>query len=388
MTSSSSNSPIEEIFRTYWKYDWRALLLVAAIVLLSSVSGIAAPYLFSRLVNRLTTTNIVSDLLWALMLYAALVGISSALQRVVQYLSVMTAENLGFIVITPFFEQVLKDTPDFFVEHNSGEILTAGNQRRGALTAIMQIVLIVFISGATQVGLTLITLGALLNLQVVAIVGVYGLIVLTLTYVSTRRSQVLLDDAVSAGQDNARFIGNAMNAMETLRHLGGQAWMSKCFAEEARVVKDRWQSYILRRAGTLALLGLGLSIQFAVNFLLLLTRYQARHDDGRRHRVVQCPVASAQLAVRVARPDTGQFFTLPGATRSVRGNVAGSRGKRPCRCAALHCPGRDASVSTTSGTTMVTAAASTKSVSRQTEALSLFWSVKPAAANRLSSSSH
>jgi ATP-binding cassette, subfamily B, bacterial len=66
-----------------------------------------------------------------------------------------------------------------------------------------------------------------------------------------------------------------MNAMETLRHLGSHAWMSSRFTEKARAVKDSWRAYILRRAGASALLGLGLSIQFAINFLLLLPRYQA-----------------------------------------------------------------------------------------------------------------
>ncbi|MDI4235230.1 hypothetical protein OZ411_20705 [Bradyrhizobium sp. Arg237L] len=70
MTKPASNAPIAEIFHAYWKSDWRALSLVAAIVFLSSASGIAAPYLFSRLVDRLTKETVVSDLLWAFLLYA------------------------------------------------------------------------------------------------------------------------------------------------------------------------------------------------------------------------------------------------------------------------------------------------------------------------------
>src|SRR5262249_16436910 len=53
------------------------------------------------------------------------------------------------------------------------------------------------------------------------------------------------------------------------------AWMSNRFAEKARAVKDSWRAYIMRRATALALLGIGLSLQFAVSFLLLLPRYQA-----------------------------------------------------------------------------------------------------------------
>ncbi|WP_214278779.1 hypothetical protein, partial [Escherichia coli] len=77
----------------------------------------------------------------------------------------------------------------------------AGNQGRGALTTLLQIVLIVFIPAATQVTLTLVTFGALLDNQIVAIVAGYGALVLILTYLSTSRSQMLLDAAVSASQD-------------------------------------------------------------------------------------------------------------------------------------------------------------------------------------------
>ncbi|AUC97708.1 ABC transporter ATP-binding protein [Bradyrhizobium sp. SK17] len=275
MSEPLPRGPVAEIFRAYWKSDRWALLLVATIVFLASASGIAAPYLFSRLIDRLTRETVVADLLWAFLIYAALVGLASALQRVVQNLSVITAENLGFIVSTQFFARILRKRSDFFIEHNAAEIQTAGNQGRGALTTLLQIVLIVFIPAATQVTLTLVTFGALLDNQVVAIVTGYGALVLILTYLSTSRSQMLLDAAVSASQDNARFTGNAMNAMEALRHLGSHAWMSGRFAEKARAVKDSWRAYMLRRALTLALLGLGLSVQFAVSFLLLLPRYQA-----------------------------------------------------------------------------------------------------------------
>lgn len=275
MSEPFPRGPVAEIFRAYWTSDRWALLLVATTVFLSSASGIAAPYLFSRLIDRLTSETVVSDLIWAFLVYAALVGLASALQRVVQSLAVITAENLGFIVSTQFFARVLRKRSDFFIEHNAAEIQTAGTQGRGAMTTILQIALIVFIPAATQVTLTLVTFGALLDKQIVAIVAGYGALVLILTYLSTSRSQMLLDQAALASQDNARFVGNAMNAMETLRHLGSHAWMSNRFATKAQAVKDSWRAYMLRRAYALALLGLGLSLQFAVSFLLLLPRYQA-----------------------------------------------------------------------------------------------------------------
>lgn len=275
MKTPASNSPVAEILVAYWRSDWRALLSVAAIVLLSSASSIAAPYLFSRLIDRLPKEAFALDLAWAFIAYAALVGFASALLRIVQFLSVITAENLGFIVSTQFFDRILKKRADFFVTHNPAEIQNAAAQGRGALVTFVQIGLIVLAPSAMQIALTLLTLGALLNLQVVATVVAYGSVAIGLAVIVTRRSKGRLDAAMTASQDTARFIGNAMNAMETLRHLGSHGWMSRRFADKARTVRDHWHAYMLRGIAMSAMLGISLAAQFAVNFLLLLPAYQA-----------------------------------------------------------------------------------------------------------------
>ncbi|WP_246740506.1 hypothetical protein [Bradyrhizobium sp. LCT2] len=47
-----------------------------------------------------------SALAWGVASYAVLLGI--ALQRMLQYLSFMTAENLGFIAATRVFDRILR----------------------------------------------------------------------------------------------------------------------------------------------------------------------------------------------------------------------------------------------------------------------------------------
>jgi len=274
MTTSASNSPVAEILFAYWKSDRWALLAVVTIVLVSSASGIAAPYLFSRLIDQLPRQAFARDLAWAFIAYAALVGFASALQRIVQFLSVITAENLGFITSTQFFNRLLKKRADFFIAHNPAEIQNAAAQGRGALVTFVQIGLIVLIPSVMQISLTLLTIGALLNLQVVATVVAYGAVAIGLAVVVTRRSKGSLDAAMTASQDTARFVGNAMNAMETLRHLGSHRWMSQRFTEKAQTVRDHWHAYMLRGITMSAMLGFSLAAQFAINFVLLLPRYQ------------------------------------------------------------------------------------------------------------------
>lgn len=273
--SAAIFAPISEILHAYWKSDRWTLLLVAVVVFLSSVANVGAPFLFSRLVDRLPQDGVASVLAWGFAIYAVLLGVASALQHMVQYLSFMSAENLGFITGTRFFERLLRKTASFFVEHNPAEIQNAAARGRSSLTTLVQLGLIVFIPGATQILLTLVTLGALINLEVVGIVVVYGLAAVALTLISARRARVFLDKAIEAGQENARFVGNAMNAMETLRHFGSHGWMSQRFTAMAREVRDNWRTYVLQRLAYIALLGLGLTVQFAVTFLLLLPRFEA-----------------------------------------------------------------------------------------------------------------
>ncbi|MFK0160943.1 ABC transporter ATP-binding protein [Rhizobium sp. NPDC090279] len=267
--------PIREILHAYWRSDRWMLLICVAVVLLSSVSSVAAPYIFSRFIDRLPHDGAVRGVVLGLVIYAMLLGASSALQHMVQYLSLMSSQNLGFIARTHFFERILRKTTAFFVEHNPSEIQTASAGGSSALTMLVQLGLVVFVPGVIQILLTLLTLGALINMQVTLIVAIYGAASVALTLISVRRARVFLDRAINAGQENARFVGNAMNAMETLRHFGSHDWMKRRFTAKAAEGRDAWRGYVLQRIGYIAVLGVGLSVQFAVTFLLLLPLYAA-----------------------------------------------------------------------------------------------------------------
>jgi len=274
MTKNAVPPPVAEILGAYWKTDRRLLLLIASSVVLSSLATVAAPYLFSRLIDRLPSDG-VSALAGGFVLYAVMLGAGSALQNTVQYLSFLSGENLGFITSTRYFTRLLKKTNSFFLDHNAAELQVAGEKGRGALKIVVQLGLVAFIPSALQIVLTLVTLGALINLQVVLIVLVYGAVAVTLSAIATRRARIHREAAVEAGQQNARFVGNAMNAMETLRQFGGSAWMVQRFEQKARSVRDSWRAYVLQRIGFIALLGAGLAVEFIVTFQLLLPRYQS-----------------------------------------------------------------------------------------------------------------
>ena len=268
-------APVKHILANYWRSSRGLLALVAAIVFLSAISSVTAPYLFSRLVDQLTQDRFAETLAIGFVVYALLIGAAAALQHMVQYLSYMSAENLSFIAGTSLFERLLRKRAAFFVEHNPAEIESASQRGQGALMTFVQLALIVFIPGATQIALALGMLGATINLEVVLIVLAYGCSFVALTMLANHRTRRFLDAAIAAGQENAKFVGNAMTVMETLRHFGSHGWMQARFAEKAREERDNWAAFCRRRIGFSSLLGAGLAMQFVITFLLLLPRYRA-----------------------------------------------------------------------------------------------------------------
>jgi ATP-binding cassette subfamily B protein len=266
--------PVQTIFVKYWR-SWRGmLLLLLVIVIASSAASIGAPYVFSRLVDRLTTDRWAETLFYGFVLYAALLGIATVLQRAASYLAFMSAESLDFITETSFFNRLVRKSVDFFIEHNAAEVRTAQMQGSQSLATVAHLVLISFVPGFVQITLTLAVMGAAINPAVMAIVTAYGAVFISLTYFINRWTRTHRDAAVEANQENAKFSGNAIVAMETLRYFGSDRWMSDRFAESSRRAFESWRRFCMVHIGFSGIYGVALAMQFALTFALLLPRYR------------------------------------------------------------------------------------------------------------------
>ncbi|MDQ8730252.1 ABC transporter ATP-binding protein [Bradyrhizobium sp. LHD-71] len=266
--------PLTAILGKFWAVSRGTIALVAIVVFLSSIASVSAPYVFSRLIDRLSSDS--WDIAaYAFAIYAILLGASVALQHAALYLSFISSENLGFIAGTAFFERLVKKQITFFIDHNPSEIQSAQASGQQALNIIVQLGLIVLIPGLTQIVLSLVVLGAIISPTVVAIVFVYGAVFIALTYFANKWSRPYLDAAIAATQENAKFVGNAINAMETLRQFGADRWMSERFSAKAREVFENWRTFCLQRIVYAGIFGLALAVQFTITFALLLPRYRA-----------------------------------------------------------------------------------------------------------------
>ncbi len=274
-TPAEMLGPLRYILARYWSQAHWLLLSIAGLVILGSLSSVAAPYLFSRLIDTLSAGNWPETLLWGFAIYAVLLGLSSALQSVVSYMTMMSAETMQYIASTSFFARLLRKQVTFFIEHNPVAIQSAQNRGAGAINQVVQLVAVVIVPGIVQIGLSLAVLGATINLEIVVVVVVYGAVFIAATFLSNRYSRPYLEKAIEADQVNAGFVGNAVSAMETLRYFGGDQWVGERFAQTAEETRIAWSRWALRRIAFAGVFGAALAIQFIVGFAILLPRYQA-----------------------------------------------------------------------------------------------------------------
>lgn len=268
-------TPVRAILGRFWRLSGGLLLGTGLIVALSAAGNVMVPYVFSRLIDILTLDQWPTLIVMAFVFYALLRGLVTMASYAIGTMSFVTAQNLDFIAGTAFFDRLVRKTVGFFIEHNPAEIQTARQRGQGALHMVVALGAQALLPSALQIVLTIFVLGAAINFEIMALVIAYGLVFILATYFANKWTRPLLDQAIEAEQENARFVGSAVNAMETLRHFGGDRWVSQRFVEKATEIRASWSRFAWRRLLFALIFGGGLAAQLAIAFALLIPRYHA-----------------------------------------------------------------------------------------------------------------
>ena len=264
--------PLKTILGRYLRTAKLILVAVLIITLLGSLASIAAPYLFSRLIDNIDATSLASGLIWAFMGYALLMGLGFALQRMSAFLTFMTSESLDFVSSTAFFEQLVGKASSFFLDHNPAEIQSAQHKGSAALNFVVQFSLAALLPGTAQVALSIVMLGTVLDLDIALIVLGYGAVYIALVMHATRITRIHLDAAIEHSQESSKFIGNAIAGMDTLRQFGSDRWMIGQFTARQQSSLDSWRRYATTQVRFAGIFGLALTVQFALTLWLLVPR--------------------------------------------------------------------------------------------------------------------
>lgn len=264
--------PLRTILSKYVKTARRVLFAVLVTTMLGTVTAIGAPYLFSRLIDRLTSESVAGDLVWAFMAYAVLMGAAYAFQRMSSFLTFMTSESLNFVTSTSFFARLIEKTSSFFLDHNPAEIESAQQKGAGALNIVVQFALAAILPSIAQLILALGLLGAVLNPDIALIVFGYGVVYVALVTRAASVTRPHLDEAIEQSQASSRFIGNAISSMDTLRQFQSDRWMIGQFTNKERTVLEAFGRYATTQVRYASVFGLALTAQFAITLWLLVPR--------------------------------------------------------------------------------------------------------------------
>jgi len=259
----------------FWRMACVKILFVFVLTLVSSTTGVLAAWVVARLVDKLAQGATHELFLYAFFVYALMLGVVVTIDDALSYLTLMCARNLEFVIATAFFDRLLKKKIEFFIHYNPAEIQNAQTCGEEGINDLFQLILSVFVPGVIQIVLSLALLGATIKADLVWIVIVYGCAFVALTALANKRTSARLGMATEASQENAQFVGNAVNAMETLRHFGSERWMNERFAEKAGAVRSAWLGFCVTRMSYTGVFGLILATEFALTYFLLLPDFEA-----------------------------------------------------------------------------------------------------------------
>ncbi|WP_404404833.1 ABC transporter ATP-binding protein [Pelagibacterium halotolerans] len=267
--------PLKTILSRYLKTARMALLAVLVTTMLGTIATIGAPYLFSRLIDELTSASVITGLLLGFMIYAVLMGAAYAFQRMSSFLTFMTSESLNFVTSTSFFTRLVDKTSAFFLDHNPAEIESAQQKGARALNIVVQFALAAILPSMAQLILALGLLGAVLDYHIALIVLGYGVVYVALVAQASSATRPHLDKAIEQSQASSRFVGNAISSMDTLRQFQSDRWMIGQFTDRERTVLEAFGRYALTQVRYAFVFGLALAAQFAITLWLLVPRVAA-----------------------------------------------------------------------------------------------------------------
>lgn len=266
---------IAHILKYFVTHSYKMVLFAFVVIISSSICTVMAPFIFSAAIDSISSDTTIQNMLPAFTLYAFVVGVSLALSQMIKYLAAIMAENLSLISSTNFFERLLKKDISFFAEHNAAEIQSAQSQGTEAINTIIQLGLMYIVPTIVQLALTLFILGSKLNLAVSSIVLAYGCIYILLIYLSNNWARPHLINATTAIQQNAKFVGNIIPSLETLRFFGSANWIGQRFNKTANEIYENWRAFCVKRMCYCILYGIAIGLQFLITYIILLPQYKS-----------------------------------------------------------------------------------------------------------------
>ena len=286
---------------------------LAAVVALASLAAAISPLVFAGAVERLANGGIGSSFIICAAVYIALLGFNRAMVELRSMRSMRVEQGMVVNISERFFVHIMDLHEEYFHDRNQARLLSVLHTGKHAVKLLVQVSFNILLPGVLEFVFAVAILAGFVDIHIAVLVLLYGVAYIAITTRSLKTLTPLYRRADAATHTNAALLGNALHAVETIRHFGGDAAIVGRYRDNLQDIRSRWHAFHMGRVRYALALALLLVVLYALGMGWLFVRH-----DG-----VALPVAEFVLfnmiLLQLARPfelmgnavrDFGQALTM------------------------------------------------------------------------------
>ncbi|HTX85223.1 MAG TPA: ABC transporter ATP-binding protein [Streptosporangiaceae bacterium] len=211
---------LRRIGQLFWPYRWQ-LAIVTGIIVISSVVGIASPFLLRAVINDALPEKNVRLLAWLVAGMIAVAAVSSALGVIQTWISTMVGQRVMHGLRTSVFTHLQRQSIAFFTRTRSGEVQSRITNDIGGMESVVTSTATSIASNATTTVATAVAMVALSwRLSLISLVVMPPAIYLSRKVARMRRAITTEQQRELANLNVAIEEGLSINAVQLAKTMG------------------------------------------------------------------------------------------------------------------------------------------------------------------------
>jgi ATP-binding cassette, subfamily B, bacterial len=248
------------------------LTLLVVVVIISSLSVVFGPILFSKLIDQLVD-GYHDYLVYGFILYSLIVGYNRASVVLVNNLVKNVEHKAIYYSSVYFFTRITNCGSEFYLKYNPAQLNEILRNAQMALRIYINLFSQVLVPGLIEVIISVSAVSFLINIKVGLIIFTYGLCIIILTILSNNYAKPYQDSALQETHSNSKYFGNVINSVEAIQVNNALKWVIQRFGKGAENARKAWYKFYWVRLGYGLLQALTLSFQISITYYLLLPEF-------------------------------------------------------------------------------------------------------------------
>ena len=229
---------LRRIGQLFWPYRWQ-LAIVTGIIVISSVVGIASPFLLRAVINDALPEKNVRLLAWLVAGMIAVAAVSSALGVIQTWISTMVGQRVMHGLRTSVFTHLQRQSIAFFTRTRSGEVQSRITNDIGGMESVVTSTATSIASNATTTVATAVAMVALSwRLSLISLVVMPPAIYLSRKVARMRRAITTEQQRELANLNVAIEEGLSINAVQLAKTMGTGPALVRRFTRTSALLID------------------------------------------------------------------------------------------------------------------------------------------------------